>query len=144
MQIQATLIDYQRVFKSIDGLKDIEKDKVIKEGLRAATGIYLSAGRVNLRGRLRGKKNTGNLMKAFKNKIKKNKLGALAGFNGLGMHSHLVDLGSVERAKKSGASTGKMPANNFWTDAINNNQNKAIEKVYQGIERGITKILSRN
>lgn len=140
MQLQATLIDYNRVFNSIQSLSDVEKDKAIKDGLRSATAVFLNAGRANLRNRLkRGRKTTGNLMKAFRNKLKKNKLGALAGFNGLGMHSHLVDKGTQHRGK-----TGKMPANNFWTDAINSNQNKAIEKVYQGIERGMNKLISRN
>lgn len=140
MQLQATLIDYNRVFNTIQSLSDIEKDKAIKDGLRSATSVFLNAGRINLRNRLKkNRKTTGNLMKSIRTKLKRNKLGALVGFNGLGMHSHLVDRGTSNRGK-----TGIMPPNNFWTDAINQNQNKAIEKVYSGIERGMNKIIKRN
>ena len=144
MEIQATLIDYDRVYKAIDGLTGIEKHQVIKGGLRSALNVFLSAGRSNLKARLKGNRKTGNLNKAFKTKVKRNTLGALSGFGALGMHSHLVDRGTGNRTTKNGANRGKMPANHFWTDAINTNQNAAISKVYEGIERGVTRILMRN
>ena len=144
MQIQATLIDYNRVYSAISGLTDIEKDKTIKAGLRAATNIFIRAGKSNLSGRLRGNKTTGNLLKSFRNKVKRNKLGAIAGFNQLGMHAHLLDNGTVRRSTRSGANRGVMPANHFWTDAITNNENAAISKVYDGIDRAVNRILLRN
>lgn len=144
MEIQATLIDYQKVYKSIEGLSDFEKDKVIKDGLRSATAIFIKAGRSNLRSRLKGSKGTNNLMNSFRNKLKRNKLGALAGFNGFGAHAHLVDLGTVDRYTKSGAYRGKNTGNKFWTDAIEQNQTKAIDAVYSGIERSINKIILRS
>ena len=83
-------------------------------------------------------------MKAFVNKLKRQKLGALAGFNTTGMHSHLVDRGTKQRATRKGKNTGKMPANNFWMDAIEANKGQALEEVYKGIQRGINRILDRN
>lgn len=144
MELQATLIDYNKVFKALAGLSDIEKDKVIKAGLRTATNVFLRAGRSNLRARLKNKKGTGNLNKSFRSKLKRNSLGALGGFNQLGMHSHLLDRGTANRTTRSGANRGRMTANNFWTDAINNNQSTAVSKVYEGIERGINRIILRS
>lgn len=144
MQIQATLIDYDRVYSAISGLTNIEKDKTIKAGLRSATSVFIRAGRSNLRARLSGNKTTGNLLKSFRNKVKRTKLGAIAGFNQLGMHAHLLDNGTVNRTTRSGANRGVMPANHFWTDAITNNEGAAIAKVYDGIDRAVTRILLRN
>ena len=144
MQIQATLIDYDRVYAAISGLSNIEKDKVIKAGLRAATTIFIRSGRSNLTARLRGNKTTGNLKKSFRTKVKRTKLGALAGFNSLGMHAHLLDNGTVRRTTRSGRNRGVMPANHFWSDAITNNENAAISKVYDGIDRAVNRILLRN
>ena len=114
MDVQTTLIDLDRVYKLIDGLSDIDKDKTIQAGLRAATNVFINAGKTNLKARMKSKTgNSGNLLKSFKNKLKSNSLGALAGFNQFGMHSHLLDLGTEERTTKSGANRGKVTANNF-------------------------------
>lgn len=144
MQFKATLIDLERINQTIYGLRDIEKDRVIREGLRRGTRIFINAGKSNLRSRLkRKKKGTGNLLKSFRNKVKRNKLGALAGYNRLGMHSHLVDKGTKDRATRRGYKRGRMPANHFWTDAINSNSTTVVNGVYEGINRGITRILNR-
>ena len=143
MELQATLINFDRLYRLIDGLKDVDKDKVIKEGLRQAGNVFVRAGRQRLKSRLKGT-GKGGLMKSFKTKVKRNKLGALAGFAVGGQHSHLVDLGTEERTTNKGKNRGKMSGNNFWTDAIKSSQNQAMDKVYDGIERGITRILKRN
>jgi len=145
MEVQTTLLDFDRVYKLIDGLSDIDKDKSIQAGLRAATNVFINAGRTNLKVRMKDKKgDSGNLLKSFKSKLKSNSLGALAGFNQLGMHAHLLDLGTQERTTSKGYNRGKVTGNSFWTDAINSNENTALNKVYEGIENGINKILMRN
>ena len=88
MEVQTTLIDLDKVYKLIDGLSTIDKDKTIKAGLRAATNVFINAGRANLKARMKSKKgDSGNLLKSFITKLKNKKLGALAGFNGNGNHS---------------------------------------------------------
>jgi len=145
MEVQTTLIDLDKVYKLIDGLSTIDKDKTIKAGLRAATNVFINAGRANLKARMKSKEgDSGNLLKSFKNKLKLSSLGALAGFNQFGMHSHLLDMGTEERTTSKGYNRGKVTANNFWTDAIHSNESTAIDKVYEGIERGVTRILNRN
>jgi hypothetical protein len=87
---------------------------------------------------------TGNLLKSFRNKLKSNKLGAIAGFNELGHHAHLVDRGTQERHTSKGYNRGKIEGNEFWDDAINNNESAAMDKLFNGISNGITKLILRN
>lgn len=142
MELEIKLIDYDRVMKAVENLSNIDKNKVIKQGLRDATALYIRAGRSNLKSRMKNPKGvTGNLIGSFKNKVKRLKLGALAGFDGFGAHAHLVNDGTVERFTKQGYARGKMTANHFWTDAISANENSAIEKVYDGISRAIQNLI---
>lgn len=145
MELSVKISDIDKILRIVENLADVDKDKVIKEGLRNATNLFINAGRRNLKARLKNQKGvTGNLLKSFKNKVKKNKLGALGGFNKLGNHAHLVDSGTKDRYTKSGKYTGKMPANYFWSAAISSEQNSAMNKVFEGINRGITRIINRN
>ena len=144
MEIKATLIDFDRIQRMVFGLSEIDQNKVIKEGLKSATAIFIRAGRANLKSRLKGKEGTNNLMNSFKNKIKRNKLGTLAGFSEIGHHAHLVDSGTTIRTTNKGANRGSVIGNNFWSDAIEANQSEAINTVYIGIQRGIEKMINRN
>ena len=145
MEITVKVSDINRILKVVENLNDIDKDNVIKSGLRTATNMFLSAGRRNLRARMKNSKGvTGNLLKSFKNKVKRRQLGALGGFGQLGNHAHLVDAGTQGRYTKSGKYAGKMPANHFWNAAISSTQNQAMNKVYEGIDRGITRIINRS
>lgn len=153
------IIDLDRVYYTIDGLSNMDKDKAVKQGLRAASYVFLAGGRQRLRQRMRNKAGvTGNLLRSFKVRVKRTKLGALAGFGktndvrkvgfgsdgGNGYHAHLVDRGTtLRRTKKSNAERGVMPANYFWSDTINQDSNKALDKLYQGIERAVSKIKER-
>lgn len=149
MEIKANFNDLQRLNNLISGLKDFEKDKVVKEGLRTAGKLFVNAGKTNLIGRMKNKKGvTGNLKRSMKTKVKRRKLGALAGFSLIGFsligrHSHLIDLGTKERKTKKGYDRGQITGNKFWTDAINSNKSNAINTVYEGISNGIKKIIER-
>lgn len=142
MQLQATLIDFQRIYKTVENLEAIEKDKAIQAGLRAGANLFIKEGKKRLQERLKGTSKTGNLMKAFVAKLKRQKLGALAGFSQLGAHSHLVDAGTKQRHNGQ-RNTGKMPANHFWKDAVKSSENEAVQQVYKGIDRAINRILTR-
>lgn len=144
MDVDVRLINYQRVLKAIENLKDFEKDKVVKKGLSDSTKIFIGAGKSNLSSRLKNKGGkTGNLIKSFRTKLKRNKLGALAGFSGKGAHSHLIDSGTDIRTTKKGYNRGKVIGNRFWTDAITNNQSKAIDRLYTSIDRAIEKLIMK-
>ncbi|WP_321425016.1 hypothetical protein [uncultured Bacteroides sp.] len=145
MDINITVKNIEKVLQKINLLSDIDKDKTVKEGLKSAISLFINSGKTNLRSRLKnGKGSTGNLLKSFRNKVKKNKLGALGGFSQLGNHAHLIDQGTQERYTNSGKFTGKVTGNHFWEDSINSNSDLAMNKVYDGIDRAITKIINRS
>lgn len=143
--IQVAFIDKENIQYLIQNLEDFEKDKAVKSGLRAAVNVFRVKGRSNLRARLlHHGKQTNHLMNSFATRVKRNKLGALAGFDRPGgNHAHLVDMGTKRRYIKSGSSRGVMPANRFWDDAKQTEENKAMQAVYQGIQKEVQRINNR-
>lgn len=136
----------------VRNLENFEKEKAVKEGLGAAGNVFKVEGKTRLRQCMKSGSRgvTGNLLKSFQVKVKKNKLGVLTGFkqgiNG-GSHAHLVDRGTDERfytinnGKRK--STGKVKGNLFWSDTEVEDYPKAMNELYKGIERGVDKISSR-
>lgn len=144
--IEVKQIDRENIQYLVDNLEDFEKDKAIKSGLRSAVNVFRVKGRANLRSRLlyHGKQ-TNHLMNSFTNRVKRNKLGALAGFDRPGgNHAHLVDGGTKVRTTKSGANRGIMPANRFWSDAKVSEEGRAMSALYQGVQRAVQRINNRS
>ena len=141
MEVETRLIDFEKVERAIANLNDIDKNKVVREGLKDAGNLFIKSGKENLK--VRNKIKTGNLSKSFVIKLKSKKLGMIAGFNTSGNHSWLIDRGTVERKNSKGQNRGKIIGNNFWSDAIQNNESTAIERVYSGIERAIINIMNK-
>ena len=140
--MEVKLIDREAIIHLVDGLENFEKDKAIKSGLRSAVNVFRVRGRSNLRARLlyHGKP-TNRLMNSFAIRVKRNKLGALSGFNSPeGNHAHLVDRGTIRRIHPITGTSGVMPANHFWEDAINSEGKKALDTVYNGVEIAIQRI----
>lgn len=144
--IDLRIIGDKQVDDMLNQLNNIDRNTSIKFGLRKGGQILVSAGKSRLRARMKNPSGvTGNLLKSFQVKVKKNKLGALAGFgmikdNKGGKHSYLVDLGTDKRYKKNGAYTGVMPALKYWTDTRNEDMDTAIDAVWEGVEMAIIKI----
>ena len=141
MEVEARLIDFEKVERAIANLNDIDKNKVVREGLKDAGNLFKKKGKENVKERTGVK--TGNLSKSFVIKLKSKKLGMIAGFNQLGNHSWLIDRGTIERTNSKEQNRGKIIGNNFWSDAIQNNESTAIERVYSGIERAIINIMNK-
>lgn len=146
--MQVKLIDREAVVYLVDQLEQFEKDKSIKSGLLAAVNVFRVKGRSNLRARLkptalRHGKPTNHLMNSFTTKLKRNKLGALAGFDKWGAHSHLVNSGTKRRRHPITGTSGVMPANSFWSDAKTSEEGKAMNALYKGVERAVQRINSR-
>lgn len=143
--ITVKLIDREAVVNLVEGLEDFEKDRAIKAGLRSAVSVFKTAGKRNLRQRLKTPGGvTDNLMKSFTNKVKRTKLGALSGFaRPAGNHAHLVDKGTKMRYTKKGWRRGIVPANNFWSDALVSEEPKAMGLLYSGVERAVQRINNR-
>ena len=146
MQLQ--LVDIDKIYAALDSLEDVEKDKVVRTGIRKGATILKRAGESNIISRV-GRYSKGSLLKSITIRNKRNKLGSLVGFirstkwfgledsEGVkvaGNHAHLVEMG---------ANRGRMPANHFWTDAINNNKDKALTELTNAITAAINRIKQR-
>lgn len=145
--IQLRQINREEIEYLIRNLNDFDKDKAIKQGLRDSGKVFETGGKSRLKSRLKsGSKGvTGNLLKSFKTRVKRNKLGALIGFTKKGSHAHLIDKGTNNRywKTKKRKYVGKNTPNLFWTDTKELDYPKAMNKVYDGIEKAINKISSR-
>lgn len=146
-EITVTQIDRDNLVWLVRELEDFEKDKAIRSGLSAATLVFKTIGRRNLRrwmgthGHPEGV--TGNLLASFKNRVKRNRPGALSGFAlPEGSHVWLVDQGTGLRATRH-HDTGIMPASRFWEDASKEGASKAVERLKEGVERKLQKIKNR-
>lgn len=158
VHIGAEILDIDKVYAAVHELTNIEKNKAIKYGLRKAGNIFIAGGRQRLRARMKNPKGvTQNLMRSFVLKVKRFKLGALAGFNqnysaykkgemGYGSHAALVDRGSHgERFWKTRdrRSTGVMPALSFWQDTYDQDGAKAVEAIRRGVEHATEMIIRK-
>ena len=144
--IEIKQIDRENIQYLVDNLEDFEKDKAIKSGLRSAVNVFRVKGRANLRSRLlyHGKQ-TNHLMNSFTNRVKRNKLGALAGFDRPGgNHSHLVDSGTKVRRTKSGATVSYTHLTRFWSDTKVSEEGRAMSALYQGVQRAVQRINNRS
>lgn len=147
------IIGEDRINAMLQELNDIDTNKSIKAGLRKGLNILRKGGLKRLKSRMKSPSGvTGNLVKSFNVRVKKNKLGGLAGFGMvsdtygnhiIARHAHLVDLGTAERERQNGGPTGKMPALNFWTDTRNDDMDNAVGEVLKGTEQAILKIMSK-
>lgn len=143
--IEVRQIDRENIHYLVRELDDFEKDKAVKSGLRKAVNVFKVKGRSNFRSRLlRHGKQTGHLLNSFTNRVKRNKLGALSGFDRPGgNHSHLVDLGTKIRHTKKGTSRGRMPGNRFWSDARASEEGKAMDALFEGVKKAVERINNR-
>ena len=143
--IQVTAIDRENIQYIVRNLEDFEKNKAVKSGLRAAANVFRMKGRSNLRARLlHHGKQTNHLMSSFTTRVKRNKLGALSGFDRpSGNHAHLVDRGTKRRYTKAGMNRGAMPGNRYWDDAKQTEESKAIQAIYQSMQKVVQRINDR-
>ena len=143
--IQVSIIDKENLQYLVSNLEDFERDKALKSGLRAAANVFRAKGRSNLRARLlHHGKQTNHLMNSFTTRVKRSKTGALAGFDRPGgNHAHLVDKGTKRRYIKSGSTRGVMPDNRFWSDAKETEERKAMQAIYEGVQKVVQRINER-
>lgn len=147
------IIGQQRINEMLKQLNDFDRNKSVKAGIRKGVNLLRRGGIRRLKERMKSPEGvTGNLLKAFRVKVKKNKLGGLAGFGMAvdtqggtirAMHAFIVDLGTGQRTRKKGGSTGKMPALHYWTDTRNEDMDSALNEVLKGTEEAILKIMSK-
>ena len=86
-------LDTNKVKDLVYGLENFEKDKTVRAGLYAGGSILQRGGVMRLKSRMKSPYgHKGNLIKAFRVRVKRKKLGVLSGFGyPIGNHSWLLD-----------------------------------------------------
>ena len=81
---------------------------------------------------------TGNLLRSFTYKIKKQNLGVLVGYKKKGSHSWLVSEGTKKRQGR-----GQVVGNKYWKDTKQKDTNTAIYYIVHSIKQSISNLKSR-
>lgn len=143
--INVKQLDISNIQYLVSGLEDFEKDKAVRQGLYSGGSVLLRGGVMRLKMRMKtpaGRK--GNLIKAFRVRVKRNKLGVLSGFGyPEGRHSWLLDQGTGIRRTKNYARRGHGPALRYWEDTRTQDGSKAMEYIERGIEKAVQRIKDR-
>lgn len=143
--LEVKKIDYKHIDALTRELSEFDKNKAIKRGLGHAGSFIKKQGLKRLQSSMKSGKNgvTGNLIRSFVVRVKKNRAGVLIGFTA--QHAHFIDLGTSERRHKKGKKkyTGKVIGNFFWTTTKRQDDNQALNKIYEGIEKTVNKIKKR-
>ena len=121
----------------------IDRDTALLSSMEAAARLIQRVGKLNLSERLQwADGTTGSLLRQFRTRRRRNMMAVAAGFNRPeGAHAHLVDLGTGPRYTKSGKYRGVMPANMFWTDAIETTQSEAQDRFLDAVDRAVKRLL---
>jgi hypothetical protein len=149
--------DYARIMTALNKMSQIEQNVVLKQGFKKGSTLLLTSGKASFLSK--NKKRTGNLYRAFTDKLRRKKKGVsgiFVGFKrgkGKGNHSHLIDRGTKERFTTSGAYRGKIDSPGlgkrgyvktgktlFWTDTVEQKGNAAMNNVTNAIYRALNAI----
>lgn len=127
------------------GLSQIDRDRAIRSGLAKGGTVLASGGRRRLRSRMKSGSDgvTGNLLRSFVVRVKRNKPGVLVGFRqgkGGGSHAHLVSKGTLERSTHEGWYRGAAFGNRFWEDTRSEDTGKAKERIREGLEAFVEQV----
>lgn len=143
---KAKIIGKEQIEGFVQGLKDIDKDKAINQGLKKGGLVLSRGGKRRLTSSMKNPiGRTGNLLKSFNVRTKRKKLGVLIGFKRpIGNHSHLLDKGTNDRYTAKGFNRGSVQSTKFWTDTKNSDMANASNEIFNGIKVAVSKIKNRN
>ena len=148
LTIELSKSDVIAVNKWLEKMDRVDQGNTIQSALREGAKIIMDAGKSNLA--TRNKTKTGNLKKSFRIKVVKKKAYALSGFKRPGgNHSYLIDRGTDKRYTKKGYYRGSVSKGSpnrgsmFWTDAVQANGGKAVDRLMSAIYDALAKINNR-
>ena len=149
--------DYARLTAALEELSEIEQSTILKQGFKQGSSMLLTAGKSSFLAK--NKKKTGNLYRAFTDKLNKKKkgiVGTYVGFKrgaGKGNHAHLINYPTQHRFTKKGYYRGKIDqagvgsrgrkktgATYFWSDVVDNRGPVAMQRVIDAIYRALNAI----
>ena len=139
------IIDIDKVKAFVRDLSDIDQQKAIKSGLAKGSKIFIRAGARRLRQLPNGGYKTGALYNSLTARVKKRKLGALAGVDmPEGSASWLQDRGTLRRTTKRGYNRGINPASYFWKATKEQESSQAVDAVWRGLQIAMERMKNRS
>jgi len=128
-----------------------QRRAVFMSAYRKAAKPLVQETKQNLKSRRKSKAAGSNLNKSIGVKAKSKQVMLLVGArtygNFKGFHGHLLNYGTQERFRKTKSrkrvSTGKMPAMNFWTDALESKTELVGNSIQGEIENALRKWTER-
>lgn len=141
---------YQQVMAKLDCLTEVEKQAVITDALAEGAKLLSESGKQHLVATiLHPEDSTGRLYKSMNVKVmkaKKNK--GPVGYSGFkrstkkdksggGNAAHLVDRGTVDRYTKKGYYRGKVKGSLFWTSTVQQEGDRALDKLMSAIDEAL-------
>jgi hypothetical protein len=148
LTIELSKSDVIAVNRWLDKMDKVDQSNTVQSALREGAKIIMDAGKANLA--TRNKTKTGNLKGSFRMKVVKKKAYALSCFKRPGgNHSYLIDRGTDKRYTKKGYYRGSVSKGSpnkgsmFWTDAVQANGGKAVDRLMSAIYEALTKINNR-
>lgn len=146
--MQIKLINRESIIYLVQELEAFEKDKALRSGLLSAGNLLMSGGKRRLKQRMKNPAGvTGNLLRSFAVRVKKNKPGVLTGFKGGergGGYASWIDRGTKDRhVKKTNKYAGAVKGSKYWEDTRYLDSNKALERLHKGVERAVKRIQER-
>ena len=149
--------DYIKIKGALEKLSDVEQSTVLKQGFKQGSNMLLVAGKASFLAK--NKKKTGNLYRAFTDKLNKKKkgiVGTYVGFKrgaGKGNHAHLINYPTQHRFTKKGYYRGKIDqagvgsrgrkktgATYFWSSVVEQRGDDAMRRVTDAILRALNAI----
>lgn len=148
MTIELSKRDVILVNKWLANMEKVDQKNTIQTALREGAKLIMDAGKSNLA--MRNKTKTGNLKRSFRIKVVKKKAYALSGFKRPGgNHSYLIDRGTDKRYTKKGWYRGSISKSSpnkgslYWTDAVEANGGRALDKLMSAIYTALSQINNR-
>lgn len=148
LTIELSKRDVLAVNKWLDNMDKVDQKNTIQTALRQGAQMLVDAGKANLASR--NKEKTGNLKRSFRIKVVKKKAYALSGFKRpAGNHSYLIDRGTNKRYTSKGWYRGSVSKGSpnrgslYWTDAVQTNGGKALDRLMSAIYTALNQINNR-
>lgn len=147
--ITTEMFGVESVLRKISEIDNFTADKEVRKGLKQGGRHLIKKGRQRLKSRMKSgpKGVTGNLLRSFRAKVKRNNAGVITGFKGGkggGNHSWLVDKGTTKkRTTRKGYNRGRVKGNKYWSETRANDTGKAMQLITDGLDRAISKLRSR-
>jgi hypothetical protein len=151
-ETKISLFGIEELDKFFEGMKRADQRRLIINAFRIGSKPLIQAARALLRTKVKTRTDR-TLEKSMgfvpgrsrgKSVFVSAKVGARRFGNYKGYHGHLFDAGTTDRSTKSGFARGRMPASNFFTDALKQTEDQMINSSQDDMLKSLDKLIQRN